>query len=60
MNDGFSGAAMLFIHPHVPVDDMLEKNIESTFKQLQTVAKDLSENYFLKSFIKCVVWRKNS
>lgn len=52
MNDGFSGDGnAIYTYPDVLVDDMLEKNIESTLsQQLKTVAKDVSEKLFFEKF----------
>ncbi len=52
MNDGFSGDGnAIYRYPDIPVDDMLEKNIESNFSHhFQTVAKDVTENLFFEKF----------
>jgi hypothetical protein len=52
MNDGFSGDGnAIYTYPEIAVDDVPEKNIESTLsKQLRTVAHDVTEKLFFEKF----------
>jgi hypothetical protein len=52
MNDGFSGDGnAIYTYPAVPVDDLLEKNIDESFLQrLKTVSNDVSKELFFEKF----------